>query len=292
MLSPETRHGFAEITREWKDGDKVTLDFEMPVRRVAGHPKIAATRGLVALERGPIVYAFEGIDNDGTVFETVLPPGAKVTPEHRADLLGGVTVLKVAKADKASRHENGEVMTKSANLTGIPYAVWANRGLTPMTVWVARDPGHARVPAKPTLASKAKVTTSYHRQGMDPARVNDHLLPQNATDDFAPDFDFWPHKGTAEWVAYQFDSPAQVRSVTVWWFDDTGSGECRLPASWHLLYRTDSGAWQPVTGVSAYAIRKTEPVKVTFDPITTTALRLEVQLPDKFSAGLYEWQVE
>ena len=46
----------------------------MPVRRVAGNAKIAATKNQVALERGPIVYAFEGVDNDGSVFDTVLPP--------------------------------------------------------------------------------------------------------------------------------------------------------------------------------------------------------------------------
>ena len=73
IVAVEPKQGFATITRQWKDGDVVTLDLPMPVRRVAGNPKIAATRGQVALERGPVVYAFEGVDNDGTVFDTVLP---------------------------------------------------------------------------------------------------------------------------------------------------------------------------------------------------------------------------
>lgn len=288
----ELKNGFVEIAREWKSGDRVTLDLEMPVRRVAGHPNIAATRGLVALERGPIVYAFEGVDNDGAVFETVLPANAKISTEDRNDLLGGVTVLKIAKAQKATRRENGDVATKSATLKAIPYAVWANRGLTPMTVWVARDASNARVAPKPTLTSKAKVTTSYHRNGMDPLRVNDQLLPQNATDGFAPNFDFWPHKGTAEWIAYEFEKPTPVRSVVVSWFDDTGSGECRLPTSWRVLYRDDAGQWRPVAGASDYGIRKSDPVKVSFSPVTTRGLKLEIQLPEKFSTGLYEWQVE
>jgi DUF1680 family protein len=291
-VASEMKNGFAEITREWKSGDKVTLAFDMPVRRVASHPNIIADRGLVALERGPIVYAFEGVDNDGSVFETVLPAKAKITPEHRANLLGGVTVLKIARAEKAFRQQNGEVSARDANLTAIPYAVWANRGLTPMTVWVARDAAHARVAPKPTLTSKAKVTTSYHRNGMEPAYINDQLFPQNATDGFAPDFDFWPHKGTAEWIGYEFEKPTRVQSVSVSWFDDTGSGECRLPTSWRVLYRDASGEWQSAKSTSDYAIRKRDPVKVTFDPVTTTALRLEIQLPPKFSAGLYEWQVE
>ena len=88
---------------------------------------------------------------------------------------------------------------------------------------------------------------------MDPARLNDQLLPQNATDGFAPNFDFWPHKGTAEWVAYEFAQPTTVELVTVSWFDDTGTGECRLPVSWRLLYRGDDGQWKPVA--SAFGLR-------------------------------------
>ena len=72
-VSATVQHGFAVITREWKAGDVVTLDLPMPVRRVAGNAKIAATKNQVALERGPIVYAFEGADNDGSVFDAVLP---------------------------------------------------------------------------------------------------------------------------------------------------------------------------------------------------------------------------
>jgi hypothetical protein len=127
---------------------------------------------------------------------------------------------------------------------------------------------------------------------MDTSRLNDQLLPQNATDGFAPNFDFWPHKGTSEWVAYEFAQPTLASSITVSWFDDTGSGECRLPVSWRLLYRGEDGQWKPVASPSDSAIRKRDPIKVTFSPVTTKALRLEVQLPEGFSAGLYEWSVD
>jgi DUF1680 family protein len=291
-LSVKPVQGFATIQREWKDGDTVTLDLPMPVRRVAGNPKIAATRDLVALECGPVVYAFEGVDNAGAVFDTVLAAAATVTPEYREALLGGVTVLKVANAQRAFRTDAGEVATKPASLTAIPYAVWANRGLSPMTVWVARTPDRARLAPRPTIAAQAKITASFHRGGMELSRLNDQQMPQNATDGFAANFDFWPHKGTAEWVAYEFAQPTRVRSVTVSWFDDTGSGECRLPVSWRLLYRAGDGTWKPVDGVGEYPIHKAAPLKVAFPPVTTLALRLEVQLPPNFSAGLYEWEVE
>jgi DUF1680 family protein len=291
-LSVVPQQGFAAISRAWKAGDTVTLDLPMPVRRVAGNEKIAATRGLVALERGPIVYALEGVDNGGAVFDAVLPASAKVQPEFEKNLLGGVTVLKIAKAERAFRSATGEVAVKSASLTAIPYAFWANRGLSPMEVWMARTPERARMAPRPTIAAQAKITASFHRDGMDLGRLNDQLMPRNATDGFAPDFNFWPHKGTAEWVSYTFAKPTQVKSVTVSWFDDTGTGECRLPVSWRVLYQAEDGSWQPVAGASEYLIRKRDPVKVTFSPVTTKALRLETKLPANFSVGLYEWEVE
>lgn len=290
--SLQPQQGFVRISRQWKAGDVVSLDLPMPVRRVAGNSKIAATRGLVALERGPVVYAFEGVDNDGSVFDAVLPAEAAVTPEFRQDLLGGVTILKIRDAQRATRQENGDLAVRPANLVAIPYAVWANRGLTPMTVWLARDVSRARVAPKPTLASQARIKASFSRNGMNLAHINDQLMPRNATDGSAPNFDFWPHKGTAEWIVYEFARPAEVKSVTVSWFDDTGSGECRLPVSWRVLYMAEDGEWKPVSGASEYAIRKSDPVKVTFDPVTTRSLRLEIQLPQNFSAGLYEWEVE
>ena len=292
FASAAAESGFATITRVWKSGDIVALDLPMPVRRVAGNPKIAATRNQVALERGPIVYALEGVDNNGSIFDTVLPASAKITPEHCDNLLGGVTVLKIDGAERAVRNDAGKLETKPAKLLAIPYATWANRGLAPMAVWLARDAATARPTPKPTLASQAKVTVSFARGGMSLAPINDQLVPQNFTDGFAPNFDFWPHKGTAEWVAYEFLQPVTVKSVCVSWFDDTGAGECRLPASWRVLYRSAEGKWEPLKNTGDYSIRKRDPVKVAFDAVTTQALRLEVQLPRDFSAGLYEWEVE
>ena len=290
--APEIKNGFATLTREWKAGDEITLDFPMPVRRVAGNTKIAATKNQVALERGPIVYAFEGVDNDGSAFDAVLPTDAKITPEHRADFLGGVTVLNITKAQRVALSSGGKFFTTPTKLTAIPYAVWANRGLTPMAVWLARDAATARPIQPPTIASQAKVTVSFARAGMSLAFLNDQLVPQNFTDGFAPNFDFWPHKGTTESITYEFTEAASVKAVRVSWFDDTGTGECRLPVSWRVLYRDENKQWQPVANPSEYTIKKRDPIHVTFDAVKTKALRLEIQLPKDFSTGLYEWEVE
>lgn len=283
--------GFARIQRSWKAGDIVELDLPMPVRRVKGNEKIAATRGQVALERGPVVYALEGLDNKNAIFDIALPASATPKAIHKPDLLGGVTVLEVSGAQRVVRKEGGGFEEKAETITAIPYASWNNRGLSSMTVWMGRDAEHVRPVPAPTISSKAKVTTSFARGGMDVRHIHDQLIPRNATDGFAPNFDFWPHEGGKEWVAMEFEKPAKVGSMVVSWFDDTGNGECRVPDSWSLYYQDDAGAWKPVEQASGFPTRKTEPIEVKFKAVTTRAMRIEIQQPKDFSCGLYEWEV-
>ena len=284
--------GYLRLTRRWNPGDRIELDFPMPVRRVLGNERIAATRGQVALERGPVVYCLEGVDNDGRVFDFFLPDDAPVTARRREDLFGGVVALHTPAAQRVRRGEGAdERITEAAEMTAIPYALWNNRGLAPMAVWIAREAEGARPVPAPTLASTAAVRVSFARGGMDPGRVQDQQMPRNATDGFAPNFDFWPHKGGREWIEYEFTREARVAAVTVAWFDDTGTGECRLPKSWKLLYRAEDGSWREVEAVDAYAARVREPVRLAFTAVTTRAMRLEIEQEDGFSAGLYEWEV-
>ncbi|HWH68536.1 MAG TPA: beta-L-arabinofuranosidase domain-containing protein, partial [Candidatus Sulfotelmatobacter sp.] len=290
LAQPE--QGYLAISREWQGGEVVTLDLPMSVRRVSGHEKIAATQGRVALERGPVVYCLEGVDNTDAVFDCVLPETATISPVAKKELLGGITVLSVVGAQRAERTAEDKIVTHPAALTAIPYALWNNRGLAPMQVWVARTPERARLKPLPTLSSESKVSVSFHRREIDPAAIHDQLMPLNATDGFAPNFNWWPHKGSTEWAQLEFKQPAKVSEATVFWFDDTGSGECRVPASWRLLYRDGDGSWKPVEGASAYGTEKGKPNRVSFSAVTTGALRLETQLPERFSTGIWEWSVK
>ena len=120
-------------------------------------------------------------------------------------------------------------------------------------------------------------------------RSNDGEEP-NASNDSSSYFDWWPTKGTTEWIEYAFAKPATVSEVQVYWFDDTGRGEVRVPRSWRILYR-DGNQWKPVANQEPYGIEKDRYNKVTFNPVTTTALRLEVTLQQNWSAGIQEWKV-
>jgi DUF1680 family protein len=125
--------GYAVLRRSWADGDTIVLDLPMPVRRVVADERIEDTRGKVALERGPLVYAVEGVDNGARVLDLVVPDTASIEPAERRDLLGGVTVLT-----GAIRGANGE----PRSVLAIPYYAWSHRGPGEMAVWLRR--GDAR----------------------------------------------------------------------------------------------------------------------------------------------------
>ena len=83
----------------------------------------------------------------------------------------------------------------------------------------------------------------------------------------------------------------QVSGAKVYWFDDTGRGECRLPASWRIEY-LDGADWKPVAAAEAYPVAKDKWCAVRFAPLKTTALRLVVQLRPHFATGVHEWKVD
>ena len=87
-----------------------------------------------------------------------------------------------------------------------------------------------------------------------------------------------------------FGSPKTLSKAEVYWFDDTGRGQCRVPASWRLLW-TDGHEWKPVEATSAYGVEKDKFNRVTFEPITAKAIRLDVQLQKNFSGGILEWRL-
>jgi hypothetical protein len=81
-----------------------------------------------------------------------------------------------------------------------------------------------------------------------------------------------------------------VGGASVYWFDDTGRGACRLPASWRIEY-LEGGAWKPVEARGAYPVAKDRFCEIEFAPVTTTALRLVVRLQPEWAAGVHEWKV-
>jgi hypothetical protein len=217
----------------------------------------------------------------------MLSDNASLKAEYVPSLLNGVTVIK-GNAVSLAYDSQRQVVKTEQSLTAIPYYAWANRGRGEMVVWIPNNEASARPQPFPTVATTSKVTASQSR--MNPKAINDGEEPR-ASNDSSSYFDWWPRKGASEWVEYAFEKQSTVSEVELYWFDDTGRGEVRVPVSWRLLYK-DGNEWKPVENASAYGVEKDHYNKVTFKSVTTTGLRLEIQSQPTFSSGIQKWKVK
>jgi uncharacterized protein len=126
-------NGYAVLNRTWKKGDVVEMVLPMDVRRVTANEAVKDDLGKVALQRGPLVYCAESMDNNGKVSNMFLPGDVKFTTEHQGSLLNGVTVIKTEVP--AVTIEGNNISTTTKSFVAIPYYAWAHRGKGEMRVW-------------------------------------------------------------------------------------------------------------------------------------------------------------
>jgi len=289
-ISLNIQKGFACIERKWQKGDTIELNLPMPVRRIIAHREVKADRDKVALQRGPVVFCLEWPDNDGGVLNLVIPDDANLQAKFMPDLLNGVMVI-MGKAQVAKRTLGGDIVSAGERkFTAIPYYAWAHRGRGRMTVWPARKPEAARPEPADTLTYTSKTTASFVHVSLD--AIKDQTLPESSSDPSALHLDFWPHKGTTEWIQFDWDQKHDISSIKVYFFDDTGRGECHLPESWKVLYSDSQGNLKPVNNNTPYRIEKDAFNTVNFKPVRTNSIKIEITLQEKWSAGVQEIVIE
>jgi DUF1680 family protein len=138
---------YAAIERAWQVGDVVELDLPMEPRLTAPNPRVDAIRGSLAIERGPLVYCLEQIDQEPNLnlLDVRIAPEASLQATRREDLLGGVVTIEAQGAavdigawqDELYRPAPVEDLPRrEVTLTAVPYYAWANRGLGAMRVWI------------------------------------------------------------------------------------------------------------------------------------------------------------
>ena len=141
-ISAMTKNGYVKLERTWNHSDMISLRLPMPVVRMYAHPDIQADDGLVTLQRGPLVYCLESVDNDIPLHRLFLPRTSHVSSSFDRNLFGGVTTVTAdAMALATSGWENSLYHPLSptmspAKLTAIPYYLWCNRGKSAMRVWI------------------------------------------------------------------------------------------------------------------------------------------------------------
>ena len=130
--------GYAPIRRRWQSGDRLVLSLPMPVRKVVSHTAVKDNAGKVALERGPLVYCAEGVDNGGVARNLAISEqetsSTAFAVEFRPELLKGVVVVKTM------GHVREETSLCKQEITLIPYFAWAHRGVGEMAVWLHHIP--------------------------------------------------------------------------------------------------------------------------------------------------------
>lgn len=138
------KNGYINIRRHWRNGDKIELDFDMPVRFVRANPNVRGNIGKVAVRRGPVVYCLEEIDNGkslGSIFLNKIPKPViteMVIQETSfpAIELNARKIREIRADSPLYSYEKPELEDFTA--TAIPYFLWANRNISPeeMTVWI------------------------------------------------------------------------------------------------------------------------------------------------------------
>lgn len=288
-VSPKLKDGYAVISRIWEKGDLIEVGFPYEIRKIESHPNIANNLDKMAIQLGPIVYCAEWPDfEDPDVLSLVLEENTNLTYNFHPELLAGVNVIS-GEAKGAERVENSEeIVTYPRDFKAIPYYGWAHRGKGQMAVWLATKKEAARPKSKPTIASASTVEASLETSAL--IGINDQLFPKNSADKSNTLYHWWPRKNETHWITYTFEKPTVVSETEVYWLKDIPNGGCDLPEDWRLYYKS-AGEWFPVEGETPYPIIEDDWNKFVFTPVTTSALKLEVQLSEEYSAGLHEWIV-
>ena len=136
--------GYLHLHRQWQEGDIITLNLPMPVRRVYANPLVRHAAGKVAIQRGPLVYCLEEADNGAQLHNLSLPKASAFREIQGVGVLKGKVLLQAEGVRVLTAHEdkplysfdNPQTAVEKQTLTFIPWFSWANRGEGEMRIWV------------------------------------------------------------------------------------------------------------------------------------------------------------
>jgi len=287
---PTLADGYAVISRKWKQGDTVVIDFPMPVRKIIADERVIEDKGKIAIQRGPLIYCVEWPDNkEGNVLNLIVTKDASFSTEYVPSLLEGTQVIKTTGFQTKRNIDGSTGLVGEESVTLIPYALWNNRGAGQMMVWLPGSAETSRPLPAPTIANRSKVRSS--KIAKDLPAVRDQIEPANSNDHSVSYYHWWPDKDKWEWIEYDFEKPEIISTTKVYWYDDGPDGGCRVPDEWEILY-LNGNIWKPVTNKTPYKVTKDGWDSLEFKPVKATAVKIKVKLNKDFASGIYEWIVE
>ncbi len=285
---PEMTNGYARLKQRWEKGDRIEIDFPMPVRKIAANQQVTNDNGKLAYQRGPVVYCFEDKDNNnGWMFDEFVSPDTPVKTRLEKNLLGGVVTLSM-EGSKVSQSGDTKIV-EPVTLKAIPYYAWNNRGVANMLVWMPAQ--ESAVVIKP-LFSVTDSAMAFSSTGW-ATGLNDGFDPKNSGDVDKSYFYWWLRKGSEETVEYRFKEPVNISESLVYWLNmDHYDGNYRVPRNWQLLYQDKSKKWVPVETSGSYGLNTDCYNTVKFKPVRTLAIRIKARLQKDNSGGILEWKLK
>ncbi|MDF2988776.1 MAG: hypothetical protein K0R50_4286, partial [Eubacterium sp.] len=141
-IAADTADGYARAKHSWKQGDKVELNLDMDIKLMQANPLVRADAGKVAIQRGPLVYCLEELDNGSNLSAVSIPLDSSLVAEFDADLFGGTVIIKgnAFRTDSSdwgeSLYKVAEAKEKPISIKAVPYCSWGNRNSGEMLVWI------------------------------------------------------------------------------------------------------------------------------------------------------------
>jgi hypothetical protein len=312
------------IDRLWSSGDRVELSLPMP-------PTVRTwekNSNAVSVNLGPVTFSLKIGEKHVRSGGTDAWPAWEIvptTPWNYGLLLDGndpaasfEVVRRPAASSQPFQHE-GVPIELRARARRIPTWTEDHRGLVaplqpspvksdePVETVTLIPMGAARLrisafpvigdgPSARLWATVPPPMASFERGGgRDPIEaINDGKVPASSFDPKTPRFTWYDRSelGKTQWVQQNLDGEKLVSSCEVYWFDETPvNAVCRVPKSWRLLHK-DGQEWKEVKNPGPYGLETDKFNVVRFDPVKTTAMRVEVQCQPNRSAGIYEWRIK
>ncbi len=314
--------GWLKIDRIWKDGDRLrwTLPSEFNVKRWKKN------KNGISVHKGPLLFSLK-IEEEWQAFgDSDAWPGYEVFPSSNWNY-GLMLNPQVPQSAFEIVHRDTVLNGQPFSLQNAPLLVSAAAKRIPQ--WKQEDNGMIGALQKgPVLSDQAMETvylvpagcarlrlTMFPEIGKEPnatawnelvmpkatashcykedtiTALYDAIVPARSNNSMVPRLTFWDHRGSREWVRYSFRKMQTLQSCKVFWYDDTGKGSTRVPKSWRVEYKRGD-EWQKVEPLGDYTVHKDRFNAIHFKPVTTTAVRLVIDLQSSYTVGILEWQID
>lgn len=281
------KDGYVTVTRDWNNGDTVKLTLPMSVNIVDDSELITTNKGMVAVTRGPITYAVESVDN-GDAFENACINSNTTFTTNMVYDFGpsndyGTQKLQMLIANTQTIDESLAGADGTATLNLIPFYSWANRGLTPMKVYI--NSGLTDPYEGVELAKAATVEASFTHSGDAASNINDGAVNKNKRwTSWSSSYDESVRNPV---LTMTFPKYVSLTGTDIYYYDDNGG--CRVPDSVEIQY-WNGKQWADVSMGSMPTPLTDDFTSYTFDEITTDKLRIKLHHASR-ALGIVEWKV-